>query len=144
MIDTSKLFKDLEELLNTSIDPSLFPYKKGNSIRIGKYVVRSSKKNNKHKVFDCENNVMIADTFTKASAIALAKSLAQNKRNSVVSQILEIDKNIQKWYNDCVFHNHTLHVTTDEFKADIAAVRYDIARQKTDTARSELDKYIYS
>lgn len=141
MINTSKVIKDLEEILS-SIDPTMFPYKKGNSIRIGKFVVRSGNKG--HKIFDCEDNVMIAQTFSKASAIALAKSLAKNKAKSVQNDILEIDRIIQKWYNDCVFYNHTIKVTKDPIKHDVATVRYEIARHHTDSARNRLDKYIYS
>jgi hypothetical protein len=142
MIDKSKVAKDLEEIFNSFIDPSLFPFKKGNSIRIGKYVVRSNGKG--HKIFDCESNTMIAQTFSKASAIAYAKAIARNKPSNTLSEIIEIDKTIQKWYNDCVFYNHTIKVTKDTIKADVAEVRYDIAKHKTDSARRQLDKYIYS
>jgi hypothetical protein len=37
MINKEKILRELEEILNANIDPVLFPYKKGNSIRIGKY-----------------------------------------------------------------------------------------------------------
>jgi len=138
MID-EKLIKDLEELLNHSIDPSLFPYQKGNSIRIGKYVVRTSK--GKFKVFDCESNIMIAETFCKTSAVALARSL--NKGCSSQRSILDLDKTIQKWYNDCVFYRYTLSKTKDNIKRAVVETRYDIARDQTDRARKQLDKYIY-
>jgi len=142
MIDKSKVIKDLEEILNKSIDPSMFPYKKGNSIRIGKYVVRSNSRG--HKVFDCEENCMIAQTFSKASALALAKTMSYRNSQSSMADILNIDRCIEKWYNDCVFHNHTLKITKDAVKAEVAETRYDIARHQTDTARAKLDKYIYS
>tara|TARA_B110000503_G_scaffold77595_1_gene119511 strand:+ start:759 stop:1181 length:423 start_codon:yes stop_codon:yes gene_type:complete len=139
MID-EKFIKDLEEILNGQLDPTLFPFKKGNSIRIGKYIVRSS--NDSHKVFDCETNTMVADLFSKSAAVALAKTLA--KGYCPKSTIINIDKEIQKHFNDCVFYKNTLSTTTDTIRKDITAVRLDISKEKTSSARRELDKYIYS
>ena len=118
----------------------MFPYQKGNSIRIGKYIVRSS--GSSHKVFDCETNTMISDFFSKSAAVALAKSLAKGFANK--STIVSIDNEIQKHYNDCVFYKHTLSKSSDSFKKEITAVRLDISTHKTRNARLELDKYIYS
>lgn len=139
MID-DKFIKDLEDILNGELDPTLFPYKKGNSIRIGKYIVRSSISS--HKVFDCESNTMLADFFSKSAAVAFAKSLA--KGLCPKETITNIDNEIQKNFNDCIFYKHTLAKSTDSFKKEITAVRLDIATHKTSTARRELDKYIYS
>lgn len=135
-----QMLKDLEELLNGELDPTLFPYQKGNSIRIGKFVVRTSESS--YKIFDCEQNRMIAETFSKSAAVAIAKTLAKGKIAN--ETILYIDKEIQKWYNDCMFYKHTIKKTKDLFKKEVVRVRYDIARDKTNHARRELDKYIYS
>lgn len=139
-MNTTKLIADLEEILKVNIDPTMFPYVKGNSIRIGKYVVRSSK-NGFYKIFDCETNKVIYQTFCKSSAIALAKSLARNKNNT--KTILDIDKQIQKWYNDCMFYRYTINKTKDEFKKDVVITRYDIAKDHTDRARRKLERYIF-
>lgn len=137
MID-KKLISELEELLN-NVDPSLFPYQKGNSIRIGRYVIRSSK--GTYKIFDCENNIMVAETFCKTSAVALVKSII--KGLSKQRTILDLDKEIQKWYNDCVFYKYTMKKTQNEEKYFAVSTRYEIARDKTDYAKRQLDKYIY-
>ena len=136
-----KLLKELEELVNGKIDSSLFPYQKGNSIRIGKFVVRCNKRGF-WKVYDCVNNRLITETFCKSSAVALAKALSQGK--SVEADILNIDRKIQKWYNDCMFYRYTMKVTKDDLKYDIVSTRYDIAKHKTSSAKQELDKYIYA
>lgn len=141
MKNIKHIVPDLESLLSIQIDPSLFPYVKGNSIRIGKYVVRSNK-NGSHKVFDSQENMLIAETFCKSSAVALAKTLAKGRNSK--QNIIEIDKRIQKWYNDCIFYKHTMNVTKDDTKRDIISVRYDIAKHKTRNAKQELDKYIYA
>ena len=88
----NKLLKDLEHLINGSVDPSLFPYAKGNSIRIGSFIVRENKKGF-FMIYDLSSNAQIAKTFCKTSAVALAKALSQGK--SVGKNILEIDKDIQ-------------------------------------------------
>jgi len=133
--------KDLEELLNGSIDPSLFPFKKGNSIRIGSFIVRSNK-NGSYKVFDCQENKLIAEMFCKTSAVALAKTLAKGQMHT--KKILDLDHEIQKWYNDCLFYKHTLNKSKDPIKLNIIQTRYDIAKHKTANIRSQLDRYIYS
>lgn len=136
-----QVLKDLEEIINGSVDVSLFPYTKGNSVRIGAYVVRSNKRGF-FKVYDCSNNVLVTETFCKTSAVALAKALSQGKH--VKKDILELDKEIQKWYNDCVFYKHTMKVTKDNVKRDVTETRYQIAKDKTSHAKRQLDRYIYS
>lgn len=137
-----KILKDLEEILNGSIDPSLFPYQKGNSIRIGSFAVRSNK-SGFFKIYDCKENNLVAETFCKSSAVALAKTLSHGRKSNE-SEILKLDKEIQKWYNDCLFYRHTMKVTKDCTKRDIISSRYDIAKHKTTVAKRELDKYIYA
>lgn len=138
----SILLKELQELLDKPIDPTMFPFQKGNSIRIGQYIVRE-KKNGKFRVYDCKNNHMITELFCKSSAVALAKTMAKGNTTNI-SSIQSIDKEIQKWYNDCVFYRHTLKVTKDCIKKDIVETRYEIARDKTTSIRKQLDKYIYA
>jgi len=142
MIYKPQIVKELESLLNSSIDPTLFPYAKGNSIRIGSYIVRSNKKGY-HKIFEIGDNTLIAETFCKSSAVALAKALARGQ-SKVEQDIMSIDKAIMKHYNDCVFYKHTIKVTKDDTRREVASTRYDIARYKTLQARNHLDKYIYA
>lgn len=136
-----KLLKDLEELVNGSIDPSLFPYQKGNSIRIGQYAIRCNKKGF-FKVYDCKKNTLIAETFSKTSAVAMARNLCKDR--NMVKKIIYLDQELQKWYNDCVFYRHTMRKTKDYIKKDIIETRYEIAKYKTSMVRQELDKYIYA
>ena len=51
------VIQELHDLLNRSIDVSHFPYKKGNSIRIGGYAIR--KKKSQYIVIDCKDNKII-------------------------------------------------------------------------------------
>ena len=141
MINKIKLIQDLEELLDVKVDPAKFPYQKGNSIRIGKYVVRASKFST-FRIFDCERNAQVAETFCKTSAIALAKSLSSGIDHK--KRILSLDKDIQKWYNDCVFYKHNIKITKDYDRKDILEMRYDIAKRKTADAKQQLDRIIFA
>ena len=141
MMRTPQLIKELESLLDSSIDLTMFPYAKGNSIRIGDYIVRSNKKWY-HKVFDLSNNTLIAETFCKSSAVALAKGLAKDQH--CIKNIIDTDREIMKHYNDCLFFKHTIKVTKDLTRKEVAVVRYDIARERTLRAKKHLDKYIYA
>jgi len=136
-----KLIKDLEEILNESLDSSYFPYQKGNSIRIGKYAVRTNKKGF-YSVFNCETNAYIAETFSKTAAVALARSLSKGKNNT--NEIIKLDKEVQKWYNDCVFYKHTISVTKDCTKRDVTLTRYDIAKSHTKYVKSQLDRFVFN
>lgn len=136
-----KLIKELEELVNETIDASMFPYQKGNSIRIGSFIVRSNKRGF-YKVYDCANNTLVTEAFCKTSAVAIAKTLSQGQ--TVTENILNIDKDIEKWYNDCIFYKYNMRTTTDDFKYDIILNRYEIAKDKTCQAKEQLDKYIYA
>jgi hypothetical protein len=141
MINKEKLYKELEDILNLSIDPGLFPYQKGNSIRIGSFVVRWNKKGY-YKLYNIKENKLIQETFCKTSAVAMAKTLAKGQDSS--KSILTLDKDIQKWYNDCIFYKHSMLTTDDNFRRDIISTRYEIARYKTVDAKRKLDKYIYA
>jgi|TARA_B110000503_G_C7110002_1_gene397651 hypothetical protein len=141
MINKEKLYKELEDILNLSIDPGLFPYQKGNSIRIGSFVVRWNK-NGYYKLYNIKENKLIQETFCKTSAVAMAKTLAKGQDSS--KSILTLDKDIQKWYNDCIFYKHSMLTTDDNFRRDIISTRYEIARYKTVDAKRKLDKYIYA
>jgi hypothetical protein len=136
-----KLIKELEELVNETIDASMFPYQKGNSIRIGSFIVRSNKRGF-YKVYDCANHTLVTEAFCKTSAVAIAKTLSQGK--TVTENILNIDKDIQKWYNDCIFYKYNMRTTKDDFKYDIILNRYEIAKDRTCRAKEQLDKYIYA
>lgn len=141
MINKTKLIRDLEDLLAVSVDPAYFPYQKGNSIRIGKYVVRENKRGF-FRIFDCERNSQVAETFCKTSALALAKSLASGIDHR--SKILYLDREIEKWYNDCVFYKYNIKVTKDYDRRDILEMRYDIAKRRTADAKQQLDRIIFS
>ena len=135
-----QIIKDLQEIIEDNLDPSMFPYKKGNSIRIGKIVIRESRAG--FLVYDIESNSQIAKTFSKSAAVAIAKSITKGRSN--LQKVLELDKVIEKYYNDCVFYRYTIRKTKDDFKREITINRYEIAKSLTSDAKRRLDSFIFS
>jgi hypothetical protein len=133
------LLKELQHLIEDKLDPSLFPYQKGNSIRIGKIVVRDSKKG--FLIYDCQENKQVAITFSKTAALALAKSLSKGTNN--MSTVMDLDKTIQKNYMDALFFTNTIKTTKDEFKKDVILTRLEIAKSRTAYAKAVLDSIIF-
>ena len=130
----SDIAQELENLINTKIDTSYFPYVRGKSIRIGHIIVRETRFG--FLVFDTKANKEVDKMFCKTGALALAKTVAQGDRPNE-------NKFIEKNYNDAVFFKHTMQVTSDDTKFFVAQTRYDIAASRTLYAKEELDKYIY-
>jgi hypothetical protein len=133
------LLKELQHLIEDKLDPSMFPYQKGNSIRIGKIVVRDSKKG--FLIYDCQENKQVAITFSKTAALALAKSLSKGINRT--QEVLSLDQTIQKNYLDAMFFTNTLKTTKDDFKKDVVLTRLEIAKARTANAKSALDRIIF-
>jgi hypothetical protein len=133
------LLKELQHLIEDKLDPSMFPYQKGNSIRIGKIVVRDSKKG--FLIYDCQENKQVAITFSKTAALALAKSLSKGTNN--IKTVMDLDNTIRKNYMDALFFTNTIKTTKDDFKRDVVLTRLEIAKARTANAKSALDRIIF-
>jgi hypothetical protein len=139
---TPELVKELENLINNKIDTSFFPYVKGKSIRIGHIIVRETKAKF-FLVFDTKENKEIAKMFCKTSAVALAKTIAKSKEDADINRIKQLDHTISKNFTDALFYKHTMKVTKDEIKRDVAEMRYEIAAETLWDAKGKLDTFIY-
>ena len=134
-----QILKDLQDIIEANLDASMFPYQKGNSLRIGKFVIRESRAG--FLIYDIESNNQVAKTFCKTAAVAFAKALHKGRDTR---KVLDLDKVIEKHYNDCVFYKHTIKKTKDEFKKEITTIRYEIAKSITSDAKKRLDSFIFS
>jgi len=134
-----QILKDLQDIIEANLDASMFPYKKGNSLRIAKFVIRESRAG--FLIYDIELNCQVAKTFSKTAAVAFAKALHNGKDTT---KVLDLDRIIEKHYNDCLFYRHTIKKTKDEVKKEITTVRYDIAKSITTDAKRRLDSFIFS
>ena len=129
-----KVLKDLQEIIEANLDPTLFPYQKGNSLRIGSIVIRESKKG--HLVYCAKANKQIARTFSKTAAVAIA-------RGGNVNKILRLDNEIMKHFNDCLFYKNTMKNSKSDVSRFVAENRYEISSDKTRQLKKKLDGYIF-
>tara|TARA_Y100000389_G_scaffold42683_1_gene37358 strand:+ start:332 stop:751 length:420 start_codon:yes stop_codon:yes gene_type:complete len=138
-MNSEKLIKDLEEIVNKGLDSVAIPYQKGNSIRIKHIAIRKSPKG--YLVYDTQDNVQVARTYFKTTAVAIAKNLALGK--NIIQQALELDYQMLKHYNDAVFYKNAIKKCNDDFVITIRETRLDIAVLESQEIRKKLDKYIY-
>ena len=139
---TPELALELENLINNTIDKSVLPYVKGKSIRIGHVIVRETKVGF-FLVFDTKENTEIAKMFCKTGAVALAKSIVSKQNDAEIKIIKSLDDIISKNFNDAIFYKHTIKVTKDTIKKQVAQMRYSVARDATQHAKDKLDTFIY-
>jgi len=132
--------KELTKLIEENIDPSMFPYCKGNSIRIGNITIRKNKKG--FHIYDIKDKSFIATTFSKTAAVAIAKNLVQG--NNITAKAIDLDKTIEKNYSDALFFSHTLRTTRDEIRKEVTETRLDIAKTRTEDAKRHLDYMIFA
>lgn len=137
---TKALISELKALIEQGLEDVPFPYVRGNSVRIGNMVVRTSKNGN--FVFDMKCKKQVAHTFSKTAAVAIAKKHAEGQ--NVVNEVLRIDYEIEKNYNDAVFFQHSYKQADDELRKEVLECRLDIATSKIDQGRSRLEDYIYN
>ena len=133
------LIKQLEEIVNLGLESVHIPYQKGNSIRIGDYVVRISTKG--FLVYNIKKNSQVAKTNFKISALAAAKTSVENKKD--LYEILRLDQRLLKHYNDAVFYKHSLKTATDSFRRDVIKTRLDISIQESRKINRQLCDFIF-
>lgn len=132
----SNLAQKLEQLISDNIEKTSLPVVKGNSVRLKNYVVRKSKVG--WLVYDTETNKQEARFFCRASALAYA-NLKIKKINNL-REVFDLDKTVQKHYNDCVFYLYTLKKSKDDFKKEVVRTRYDISYTETKYATRSLER----
>jgi len=135
---TLNVAETLQEFINAPIDPVLFPVKSGNKINIGSYSIRNSA--GVYTIKSYKADKIIARTYTKTAAVAVAKSLS---KGNTIHKILELDEIAAKHRNDCMFYKHTLKKTTNPIKWETTWMRYDISKQTEQDAISKIKKFIF-
>lgn len=123
-----------------SLDETLFPVQRGNNIQIKNYRIYAFK--NKYVIKTIDTKERVAETFCKASALAIAKNLARNKHFNI-NQIKYLDRKIEKHFFDSLFYRNSISKTKDSFKREIIETRLDIAIQETAQAKNNLDRFIF-
>ena len=139
MID-ERILQQLEDIVSNSKYLAKIPYQKGNSIRIGKYVIRKNKSG--YLIYDCKTHEQKTSTWSKSAALALVKGWEESKTNEV--EITRLDKIVEKNELDAMFYKNTVNNSSEASRVLSAQTRLDIANQLIYDARVKLaDMIIY-
>lgn len=133
------LVKNLEELIETSVEQLSIPYAKGNSIRIKNYVVRKNKDG--YLVYDCKEHKRIAELKFKISALAAAKTLSEGK--NVLKTIEMIDSSFLKHYNDVLFFKNVIKNTNSDLVKETRKMRLELSLEKAQIEKRKLEDFIF-
>lgn len=134
----NNLATELQKLINNGSKKYPMPYKKGNSIRLGKVVIRA--KQDGYILFDCELGEQICMTYSKYGALAAAKKYLAGEN---LSFVLMLDQRYQKHKNDSAFYKHSLSKATTSFKKELAGTRLDISEAHKNSAVYDLETIIF-
>lgn len=137
MID-EQILSQLEELVN-SVDLSVIPYQKGNSIRIKHYVIRKAWHG--YLIYDTKENKQVTSYYSKSAAVAHVHSCVHGRKSNI-AEIEKLDNLFSKHHVDSLFYKNTIQKSKDELKRSVAELRLDIALSYTHNAKAKLMQYI--
>jgi hypothetical protein len=138
MKNLDQAVKDLEDIISKNINKYKFPEINGNSIRIGKLLIRCSKKSG-FVIVDTTHNKTIETTYSKSGAIAFALAF-QKKKN--YKSILYYDSIIEKNVNDSHFYSHVIEKTDEIDRREALLNRFEESKNKINWAKNALDDCI--
>ena len=134
-----KALEQLESLLDDPYYMGKIPYKKGNSIRIGHYIIRKNKTG--YLVYDCVDNKKVDHFWSKSAALAYVKLDVDGKK--LHTEIKKLDKTLEKNQIDAMFYRNTIKKASEEIRKSSARVRLDIAEENAYNAKYRLIGLIF-
>lgn len=138
MKNLESVVHELEEIINNKLSNFVIPIQRGNTIRIGNIVIRSSKQHG-YVVFDTKTNKPITNTFSKTGAVAVAQAVLKNKP---IGLLKKYDCIIEKNYNDTQFYYHIINGTSNQVRKQAIQSRLEISQAQMDRAKEVLDEFI--
>lgn len=137
-MSNKKLAKALKNLVDAKLSNEALPVQNGDRINIGSYSIKPVKAG--WSILSYKNREVIAETYTKAAALAIAKNLAKDK--DIRSKVIPLDKIVQKHHLDCMFYAHIMKVTQSYEKYESTYYRYDISKRIEEEARDKIKTFI--
>ena len=134
-----KALEQLESLLDDPYYMGKIPYKKGNSIRIGHYIIRKNKTG--YLVYDCVDNRKVDHFWSKSAALAYVKLDLDGKK--LHTEIKRLDKTLEKNQIDAMFYKNTIKKASEEIRKSSAKVRLHIAEENAYNAKYRLIGLIF-
>jgi len=134
-----RALEQLESLLDDPYYMGKIPYKKGNSIRVGHYIIRKNKTG--YLVYDCVDNRKVDHFWSKSAALAYVKLDLDGKK--LHTEIKKLDKTLEKNQIDAMFYRNTIKKASEEIRKSSARVRLDIAEENAYNAKYRLIGLIF-
>ncbi len=133
------LTKQLSHIIDVGTKKNPLPMKRGNSIRIGIVAIRYSA-NKGYLLFDCQQSKQVCLALSKPGALAIAKlyNAKQDYRNAIVN-----DREYDKHDSDCMFYEHLINNTTDNFRLDLAHIRLEVSEARRNNSYRILEAIIF-
>lgn len=133
MIDIAR---ELENLVNKTVDPALFPVKKGKTICIGRNIVKPV--DTGYAVYKDQKEL---DRFqTKTAAVAYSR--LQHRAQHRAAEIHRLDRLISRKINDCVYLRQALQ-NSDSNNKHIVSIQLEDNRSHIKDARDKLEDFIF-
>ena len=136
-----ELAKELEEIVVHGLSALPIPYEKGNSIRVKNIVIR--KHANGYRIFDISTNKHVVTTFTKAAALAIAKTTAEHGPSNSIRDIIKLDDTVSKNYMDALFAKRAIQISKDIQRIEASEVKFDIATDRAWSSLAQIESYIF-
>ena len=134
---SKKIIKQLEAIMEAELANYPFPSISDDRIAIKDYAVIETKRG--FRVV--QKRQVIADTFFKKSAVAIAICLSKGQNN--IQEILELDDRAHKHYTDVQIFQNTIKNTTDEFMRESRRARISKTARYAAFYTKQIEKYIY-
>jgi hypothetical protein len=140
-MSNKNLANNLKQLLDKEVtnNSGLFPVQSGSRINIGSYSIKPLKTGG-WSVMSYKTSDIIAKTYTKVAALAIAKNLS--KKKDIRRKVMELDKVIQKHHIDCQFYEYTMKVTSSSVRYESTANRHAVSKAIEENARNQLKMFI--
>lgn len=135
----NNVYKQLESIIEHGIRNNPLPFKKGNSIRVGKIAIRHSQSNG-YVIIDCETNKSLTTALTLRGALALAKSY---NKVTELKKIKFLDNKYYKNYNDCIFYKSSIANTSNQIRKAIIQDRLELAEDEMMAVAKSLEDIIF-
>jgi hypothetical protein len=140
-MSNENLANNLKQLFDKEVsnNSGLFPVQSGTRINIGSYSIKPLKTGG-WSVMSYKTGNIVADTYTKVAALAIAKNLSKNR--NVCKKVIELDKIVAKHHIDCQFYQYTMKVTSNPVRYESTVNRYDISKAIEQAAREKIKTFI--
>ena len=134
---SSKIASDLETLVNSNLDPVNFPQKRNGSIAIKDFIIE--KNGDVYVISNLQGN--FSHTVNHLiSALTIASNLARNR--DVTAKITKLDCELNKYYVDAMFYDHTIKKSKDLLFSDVRQVRLEKTMILARDIRSKINHYL--